>query len=354
MAMMESRTYGGMRRRASQFFYTIFTLSALLIASSTAHAGSILDRVKRDGQVRCGVDQTAGFSDIDATGRPTGFEVDFCRAVAAAVLGNADAIVLSRVRTANKFKALVDDEIDIGLGQATWTLTRDTSLGVWFPVALFYDGQGFMVWSDIGAKRLGDLAGKSICVQGGTTSFVTLREAVASLQPAPNLIEFATSEEKSNGFLGRRCDAVTGDRSELTAMRASSVSGGGRLVLLPDVVSREPLGPVVANRDLVWGQIVRWVGFALIAAEARGLTSESIRSISVSPDGEIRRLAGLEPGVGRGLELDDRWARRVIEQVGNYGQIFARNLGLETRIGLDRGQNALWLSGGLIFSPPFR
>lgn len=354
MAMVESRTYGAKRRRASQTFYTLFTLTGLLIASSTALAGSILDRVKRDGQVRCGVDQTAGFSDIDASGRPIGFEVDFCRAVAAAVLGDANAIVLSRVRTANKFKALVDDEIDIGLGQATWTLTRDTSLGVWFPVTLFHDGQGFMVWSDTGIKRLADLAGRSICVQGGTTSFVTLREAVGPLQPVPSLVEFATSEEKSSGFLGRRCDAVTGDRSELTALRASSVSGGGRLSLLSEVISREPLGPVVSNRDPVWGQIVRWVGFALIAAEARGLTSDSVKSIISSPDGEIRRLAGLEPGVGRGLELDDRWARRIIEQVGNYGEIFARNLGAETRIGLDRGQNALWLSGGLIFSPPFR
>lgn len=354
MAMTKSRTYGDAHRRARQIFKTLFTLFALLIVNSTAWSGSILDRVKRDGQVRCGVDQTAGFSEIDPAGRPMGFEVDFCRAVAAAALGDANAIVLSRVRTANKFKALVDDEIDIGLGQTTWTLTRDTSLGVWFPLALFYDGQGFMVWSDLGAKRLADLAGRSICVQGGTTSFVTLREAVATLQPAPSLIEFATSEEKSTGFLGRRCDAVTGDRSELTALRASSVAGGGRLTLLPDVISREPLGPVVASHDLVWGQIVRWVGFAMIAAEARGLTSESIRSIASSPDGEIRRLAGLEPGVGRGLGLDDRWARRVIEQVGNYGQVYARNLGPETRIGLDRGLNALWLNGGLIFSPPFR
>ncbi len=354
MDMNFLRTYGGTRRRASQFFAAAFTIVSALIWTEPLFAGSVLDRVRRDGQVRCGVDQTPGFSEIDATGRATGFEVDFCRAVAAAVLGRGDAVALSRVRTANKFKALVDDELDIALGQATWTLSRDTSLGVWFPVVLLHDGQGLMVWSDAKTTKLADFTGRTICVQAGTTSFLTLRERAMAMQPPPALLEFATSEEKTNGFLGRRCDGVTGDRSELAAMRATSVVGRARLTLLPEVMSREPLGPVVSNRDFTWGQIVQWVAYALIVAEAKGITAASVGSIDATGDGEVRRLVGLEPGSGRGLSLDDRWARRAIQLVGNYGEMFDRNLGLDTPIGLERGQNALWLNGGLIFAPPFR
>lgn len=334
----------------------ILAISALLSAALPAQgAESVLDRVKRTGVVRCGIDKTPGFGGADAAGRPAGFDVDFCRAVAAATLGNGDAIATQRISTANKFKALADGEIDIAFGMTTWTFTRDTALGTLFPAITFYDGQGFMVWSDQNVNTLGDLAGKTVCVQAGTTSAANLEEMLARMDGAAiNVLKASTSDEKMAGFAQRRCDAVTGDRSELASRRATLAPDGKAWKILDETISREPLGPVVAQGDAAWFGIVRWVVHATILAEAKGLSSANIDTFETARDGEIRRLAGLDPQFGAQLGLDPRWTRRIIAQIGNYGEIFSRNLGANSSIGLERGSNNLWTNKGLHYPAALR
>jgi general L-amino acid transport system substrate-binding protein len=348
-------TVGRMRQAGAGSAIGAAMMLAAMLAATPVDAATVLERVRANGAVRCAVDYTPGFSAIDpAAGRPVGMDVDICRAVAAAALGEADAIETLRVNTANKFKGVAAGELDIALGMATWTYSRDAALGVAFPAVIYYDGQGFMTWSDSGAARLSDLRDKKICVQSGTTSQANLEDL--QRREGIRLIEVAakSSEEKFSAFSQRQCDAVTGDRSELAARRADMGDMRARWVILPEAVSREPLAPAVAENDAQWTDIVRWVINVLIIAEQKGLTSANIDSLEGVSDGETRRLLGKEEGFGAKLGLDDQWARRVISQVGNYGEIFARRLGTDTPIGLDRGLNAPWTRGGLLYAPPLR
>ncbi|MDR3517090.1 MAG: amino acid ABC transporter substrate-binding protein [Azospirillaceae bacterium] len=316
------------------------------------HAGDavagVVDRIRQKGTVRCAVDQTPGFSGIDGAGEPVGFDVDFCRAVAAAVLGDTGAITTQRVSTANKFKALVNDEIDIAFGMATWTFTRDTTLGVTFPAVTFFDGQGFLAWVNDGEN--GDAKDK-ICVQAGTTSESNLTDYLLHQKPPMQPFTSPTSEAKWQAFAQRRCAMVTGDRSELAARKATMAPGPNTWRMLPDTISREPLGPAIARGDEQWETIVRWVMLLPQIAEAKGVTSANIKTTSEASDIEIRRLAGLDPAFGKELTLDPGWARRIIAGVGNYAEIYDRNI---TPLGLERGQNALWRNDGLMFPPPLR
>ncbi|WP_169732846.1 amino acid ABC transporter substrate-binding protein [Azospirillum halopraeferens] len=286
-------------------------------AGPAAGAGPVLERVRERGEVNCGVDLTPGFSAMDTTGRARGFEVDFCRAIAAAALGTPDAIAVHRVNTANKFTALVAGEIDVAFGMTTWTFTRDTALGTAFPVVLFYDGQGLMAWADTGVRRLADAGPRRVCVQAGTTSAAGLEEVIRRDGVALQPLATGSSEEKFTAFAQRRCDLVTGDRSELAVRAATMAPGPGQWIVLPDVNSREPLGPAVAAGDPQWYALVRWVVLATLVAEARGVDSAGIAALADSPDPEIRRLAGGDPGFGTALGLDPRWAQRVIAGVGN-------------------------------------
>lgn len=330
-----------------------FLLMGPLVYGATAEAtaGTVLDAVRERGQVICGVDQTPGFSAFDASGVATGFDVDFCRAVAAAVLGRADQIKVRRVNTANKFAALRDGDIDISFGMTTWTFNRDTALGTAFPVVTLYDGQGFLVWNEDGPTTVDGLDGHAICVQGGTTSAANLTDFLKREGLTATVVERATSEEKMNAFATRLCTVVTGDRSELSVQTARRAARPGQWRLLPSTISREPLAPVVAAGDPEWFAVVRWAILATIIAEHRGVTADRLSHMEDSVDGELRRLAGAEPGFGEALGLDARWARRVVAQVGSYAEIFERNL---APLGLERGQNALWTAGGLLYAPPLR
>jgi len=315
---------------------------------------TVLERVRQTGAVTCAVDLTPGFSAQDAEGRPRGFEVDLCRAVAAAALGDAERVRVRRVSTKNKFEALTRGEIDIAFGMATWTYQRDTLLGTRFPAVTWYDGQGLMSWGPPPAS----LNGVSLCVQAGTTSARNLSDWLAGRKDQPKLVSVATSEEKWDAFSQRRCTVVTGDRSELAVQRAQiapkAAQAGEGWTLWPDVLSREPLGAAVSASDPQWFAIVRWAILATVVAEARGVTQTQARGTAPAAetlDGELKRLYGLEPGFGAGLGLQDDWARQVIAGVGNYEEIFTRSL---APLGLERGENALWRDGGLMYAPPLR
>lgn len=329
----------------------ILTILAALLHAAPSVAESVAERVRRTGMVTCGIDQTPGFSGFESNGRAVGFEVDFCRAVAAAVIGNADAIQVRRVNTANKFEALSLGDLDVAFGMTTWTFTRDTALGTSFPQVLFYDGQGFMAWSDSGVTGTGNLNGKRVCVQSGTTSAANFKDFIAAQGMAAEIVGLASSDEKMNAFAQRLCDVVTGDRSELSVQRARRAAVAEKWRILPDVISREPLGPVVAQGDPQWFAVVRWAILATLVAEYRGVTSASIAGLAAGTDSELRRLTGQEPGFGKELGLAPDWARQIIIQVGNYDEIYQRHL---APLGLQRGANRLWRDGGLLYAPPLR
>jgi len=323
--------------------------------SSASQAGEdVLSRVRHNNQVRCAVDLTPGFSQINDNGEAAGFDVDFCRAVAAAALGDARKISTQRISTANKYKAVSGGEVDLGLGMSTWTLNRDTALGTHFPAVIFNDGQGFAAWGDSGVKHLSDAKNASVCVQTQTTSIDTLKSTIARNHLSLTLLELPSSEEKWNAFSAHKCALVTGDRSELASRRATMAADPKRWLLLPETISREPLGPVVTAGDEQWFQIVRWVALVTQIAEARGVDSTNLDSLNDGGDGELARLLGRDPDFGKAIGLDPQWARRVIAQVGNYAEIYNRNLGPGTAINLERGQNALWSDGGLFYPPPLR
>lgn len=332
-------------------------LAALLLglwAMAGTAAADTLERVKARGVLRCAVDGTPGFGGIDASGRPAGFDVDFCRAVAAAVFGRGDAVEIERVNTANKFKALVRGEVDIAFGMATWTYSRDLELGVRFVAPTFFDGQALMVWADSPVRRLEDARGRSVCVQAGTTTAANLDDLSRShdLQLQPVLSP--QSEERLNRFIRRDCELVSGDRSELAAARATRIPDAARWRLLDETLSREPLGPYVAAGDERWFNLVRWVINVTLLGELHGLGGESLGRVGDDAGQELRALAGRVPGLGQALGLEDAWARQVLVEVGNYAQIYERNLGAGGRLSVPRGYNRLWRDGGLFFPPPLR
>lgn len=332
----------------------ICLLIGMMLASPVVYAEDVLSRVKAKGVVRCAVDHTPGFSGFDNRGRPHGFDIDFCRAIAAAVFGDANAIRPERINTANKFKALAAGEIDVVLGMATWTYSRDTGIGASFVAPTFFDGQGFLAWSDSHHAQPGNLKGAKICVQKGTTSAENLRDHDKHFNLELNIIVANSTDDRISRFIRHECDLMTGDRTELAAIRIASTLDAKRWVLWPDTISREPIGPYVVANDGRWGAIVRWVVNATQIAELRGITSKSVYEINTQADSELRRLAGLERNFGKPLGLRDDWARQVITQVGNYGEIFDRHLGMNSPFHLERGANNLGSKGGLFFPPPLR
>ncbi|MGC2854311.1 amino acid ABC transporter substrate-binding protein [Novispirillum sp. DQ9] len=333
------------------------TVTAIIIGAAwlaAAPAGAkdtqtIRERVMAQGYVRCGVDMTPGFSGIDGDGRTAGFDIDFCRAIAAAVLGDSEAVRTSRVSTRHKFEAVLTGDLDVAFGMTTWTFSRDTTLGLAFPAVTYYDGQGFMAWSDSGIDRPAAITKGAVCVQQGTTSEGNLADYLRD-RTEVRVVPALSSEDKFNAFAERRCAVVTGDLSELAVQRARRAAMPGAWAVLPGTISREPLGPVIAAGDPEWFAIVRWSVLVPMIAEARGVSSASLDDTPAT-DTELRRLRGEENGFGTELGLKPDWARKIIESVGSYGEIFARNL---SPLGIERGENALWRHGGLIYAPPLR
>ncbi len=325
---------------------------SLAAAPALAQAQSTFDAVRARGVVNCGVNTgLAGFAAPDSQGVWRGLDVDLCRAVAAAMFGDATKVRYVPLTAQQRFTALQSGEVDMLARNTTWTLARDTSLGLDFLGVNFYDGQGFMVKRSLGVKSAKELDGATVCVQPGTTTELNLTDwfRANTLRFTPVVIE--RLEEVNAAFFAGRCDALTTDVSGLASVRASQGPRAEEYVILPEVISKEPLGPVVRHGDNRWADLVRWAHFAMIEAEELGLTSENIDQHLTSTNPAIQRFVGATGGFGQMLGVDNRWAYTIIKQVGNYGESFERNV---KPLGIQRGINELWTKGGLMYSPPFR
>lgn len=322
--------------------------------TSNAFAGATLDSVKKKGFVQCGVSTgLPGFSSADNKGNWSGLDVDMCRAVAAAVFGDSEKVKYTPLTAKERFTALQSGEIDMLPRNTTWTLTRDTSLGLNFAGVNYYDGQGFMVSKNLGVKSALELDGASFCIQAGTTTELNLADYFRANNMQYTPVTFDSSDETVKAFDAGRCDALTSDQSQLYALRIKLGNPDGAMVL-PEIISKEPLGPVVAQGDDEWFNIVRWSLFAMVNAEELGVTSGNADDKMSSTDPNVRRLLGLEGIKGSGLGLSDDWAVNIIKQVGNYGESFERNVGAGSPLKISRGLNALWNKGGLQYAPPIR
>lgn len=333
-------------------------LGTLAVAGLAAAAvsASTLDDVKARGELNCGVSTgLAGFSAPDAAGEWQGFDVAVCRAVAAAALGDASKVKFVTTTGQTRFTALASGEIDMLARNSTWTFSRDTDLKLDFVGVNYYDGQGFMVPKALGVSSAKELDGATICIQTGTTTELNLadyfRKNNISYEPVP----IETNAEAQPLYLEGACDVYTTDASGLAATRAAFENPGDHVVL-PEIISKEPLGPLVRHGDNQWGDIARWTLNALIAAEELGVTSANVQELAATPgeNPEINRLLGTEGTLGAMLGLEADWAVKAIAAGGNYGELFEKNIGENTPIGLARGLNAQWTEGGLLYTPPFR
>ncbi|WP_249199278.1 amino acid ABC transporter substrate-binding protein [Photobacterium sp. GJ3] len=313
-----------------------------------------LAQITEKGYLECGVSTgLPGFSMPNAKGEWHGLDVEFCQAVAAAALGDKAKVKFIPLNARERFKALQSGDIDLLSRNTTWTLQRDTALELHFAGILFYDGQGFMVKKSLNANTAKDLSGASICVQSGTTTELNLEDYFKLNQLTYTLVPFDTAKETIVGFEENRCDVLTADQSGLYGLRLS-LKNAEDAVILPDIISKEPLGPVVRQGDDQWFNIVKWTLNAMINAEELGITSENIDTMKNSDIPEIRRFLGLDGPQGKSLGLNPDWAYQIIKQVGNYGESFDRTVGVQSPLHIQRAQNNLWSQGGLHYAPPIR
>ncbi len=328
--------------------------AAFGLMAGFASAGT-LDDVRAKGFVQCGVSSgLVGFSGPDADGNYIGFDVDYCRALAAAVFGDGNAVQFTPLSPKTRFTALASGEIDVLARNTTWTYSRDVDLKQTFVGINYYDGQGFMVHADLGVESALELDGATVCIQTGTTTELNLADFFRANDMSYEPVPIETNAEAREQFFSEACDVYTTDRSGLAATRATSEDPDS-LAVLPEIISKEPLGPLVRHGDDQWADIARWVLNVLVIAEEKGITMANIDDVHASTnDAEIHRMLGTEGEYGAMLGLDADFAVNIIKAVGNYGEIFDRNIGPDTVVGLSRGVNALWTDGGLIYSPPFR
>ena len=324
------------------------------VSAAPASAQATLDTVKKRGKLLCGVSPVApGFSYADDKGVRRGFDVDVCRAVSAAVFGEPDKVEYVPLNTNVRFQAVQSGEVDILSRQNTWSFSRDASLGLDFGPVVFYDGQGLMAPAKLNVKSAGELANAAICLLPGTTTLQNLEDYFRPKNVKYESVVFENSDEWRNAFFNGRCDAITTDRSDLASVRAIA-NDPEQYVVLPETISKEPLAPAIRQNDPNWRDIVNWTVYALIAAEEKGITQANVESHLKSEDPEIQRMLGANGDFGKMLNLDNKWAFNIIKSLGNYAEVFDRNLGPKTRLGLTRGPNKLWTEGGLLYSPPFR
>ena len=321
-----------------------------LVAAQT----STLDTVKGRGQLQCGVSTgLAGFGAPNDAGQWQGLDVDICRAVSAAVFKNVDKIKFVPLTAKERFTALQSGEIDLLSRNTTWTMSRDTAAGLNFTGISYYDGQGFMVKKTLDVVSAKELSGASICVQTGTTTELNLADYFRSNKIEYNPVVFEKLSEALGAYNAGRCDAFTTDVSQLYSIRLTLGNANDHIVL-PEIISKEPLGPVVRQGDPRWANIVRWTLFAMINAEELGVTQGNVDQMKASKNPSVRRLLGVEGEYGAAVGLDNDWAYQIIKLVGNYGESFDRNVGAGSPLGIARGQNALWRDGGLQYAPPIR
>ena len=322
--------------------------------ASTASAATTLEAVKEKGHLQCGVTSgLPGFSQPDQNGNWTGIDVDTCRAVAAAIFGDAKAVQFTPLTAKERFTALQSGEIDMLSRNTTWTLTRDASLGLNFAGVNYYDGQGFLINKGIGVDDATQLDGATVCIQAGTTTELNLADYFRAKGMEFKPIVFDTSEQTVQGFAAGRCDVLTSDRSQLAALR-SKLADPSSAKILPNTISKEPLGPVVRQGDDQWFNVVKWVLFAQVNAEEQGNTMENVDDMLKSDNPNVQRLLGTDGDMGAKLGVPADFGYKIVKQVGNYGEMYNRNVGPDTPLGLDRGLNALWTEGGIMYAPPVR
>lgn len=343
-----------MSKLLTRWLATGLVLGLAAFSAAPASAQATLDTVKKRGKLLCGVSpSSAGFAFADDKGVRRGFDVDICRAVSAAVFGDPGKVDFIPLNTNVRFQALQSGEVDILSRQTTVTFSRDTALGLDFGPTVVYDGQGLMVHKKLGVKSATELKGAAICLLPGTTTLQNLADYFRPKNIQYEAVVFENTDEWRNAFFSGRCDVITSDRSDVASVRAVA-NNPGDFVILPETISKEPLAPVVRQGDANWRDIVTWTVNALIAAEEKGINSDNVDQQAKSQDPEIQRMLGVTGDFGKALGLDNKWAHNAIKGVGNYAEMWERNLGEKTALGMSRGPNKLWTEGGLLYTPPFR
>ena len=348
--MTQTQTQSQTRRLAAAAL-----LACAAIAAEPAHAGKTTDAIKARGQLACGVSTgLAGFSATDSAGNWTGLDVDVCKAIAASLLGDAGKVKWVPLSAQQRFTALQSGEIDILSRNTTWTLTRDASLGLNFTGATYYDGQGFMVPVKGKVKSAKQLKGATVCVQSGTTTEKNLTDFSRANKLDIKPVVFEKLEATNAAYFAGRCQAYTTDASGLASIRNKEAPKPADHIILPELISKEPLGPSVRRGDDEFFAIAKWVVYALIEAEEYGVSQANVDAQKSSTDPVVMRILGTSEDTGKLLGLDKEWAYRAIKAVGNYGEIFERNVGPNSALGLPRGVNNLWNKGGIMYAPPVR
>ena len=328
--------------------------AALAFAVCSAASAGTLDTIKQKGILTCGVNTgLAGFGLPDDQGKWTGLDVDYCRGVAAAVFGDVSKVKFIPLNAKDRFTALQSGEVDTLIRNTTWTSSRDAAQGMIFAAVNFYDGQGFMVRKKLGVASAKDLNGASICVQQGTTTELNLSDYFRTNAMKYDSVTFAGEDEVIKAFESGRCDALTDDSSGLYAERLR-LADMDDYIILPEIISKEPLASVVRQGDDQWLNVVKWTQYAMVDAEELGVTSKNVDDMMKSDNPDIRRLLGVEGDQGKGLGLPNDWAYKIVKTVGNYGEVFDRNVGEGSKLKIKRGLNALWNKGGLQYAPPIR
>jgi len=329
--------------------------ATLLGAAGTAQAGKDLDAIKARGQLICGVNTgVAGFAQADSQGKWVGLDVDVCRAVAAAVFGDSEKVKYVPTTAQQRFTALQSGEVDVLARNTTVTLTRDTALGLDFTAVNYYDGQGFMVNKKLGVKSAKELNGATVCVQPGTTTELNLADYFRTNKMTFKPVVIEKVEEVRAAFFSGRCDVYTTDASGLYSTRAANAPNPDDYMVLPEIISKEPLAPAVRHGDNQFADIVRWSQYAMLEAEEYGISSKTVDEMLKSENPSIKRILGVTPGMGKALGVDEAWVVNIIKQVGNYGESFERNVGMGSPLKIDRGLNKLWTQGGIQYAPPIR
>jgi general L-amino acid transport system substrate-binding protein len=336
---------------------TIATLAlglAASVAATGANAQATLNAVKQKGFVQCGSNPgLAGFGVPDAQGNWTGLDVDLCRAIAAAIFNDPSKVRFIPLSAKDRFTALQSGEVDVLARNSTYTMSRDTQLGLEFPAINYYDGQGFMVRKKLGVSSAKELNGASVCTQQGTTTELNLADYFRSTNMKYEVVAFATADETFKAYDAGRCDAFTTDASGLYAERLKASAADDHIVL-PEIISKEPLGPATRQGDAQWTDIVRWTHMAMVNAEELGVTKANVDQMKTSANPEIKRLLGTEGKFGEQIGLPNDWAYRIVKLVGNYGESFDKNVGSGSPLKIQRGQNALWSKGGQQYGIPIR
>ena len=336
---------------------TLLSLSAaaLCVGMASSASAATLDEVKERGELRCGVNVgLSGFSSPDEDGTWQGLDVETCRGIAAAIFDDPEAVSFTPLTAKERFTALQSGEIDVLSRNTTWTATRDNSLGLNFTATTFYDGQGFMVAKDLGIESPEQFDGASICIQSGTTHELNLADYFPSRGIDIQTVTFDTPDQTAQGFASGRCDILTSDTSQLSALRLQ-LPEPDSVEILETLISKEPLGPVVRQGDDQWLDIVKWSIFAMVNAEELGVNSDNVDAMKADPPNpQVARLLGVDGDYGEQMGLENDWAYRLISHVGNYNEVFAGTVGEESPMQISRGVNALWNEGGILYAPPVR